>query len=304
LFHLDARLMAVATAHSRSFPVMSSDDGPARRSRQFTELSVTIEVHCVRLPGMTAEPVDGDCFQIPDVVPLAHIWGRGAGTYNQRRIFVATMAQHAACLTLRSRGMGPGSALSAFACPGRQRSEGRRLHPPILTTKRKPATLREILNEELMQPMGLTQAAGRGLGGSAQARQRTLQPSQERNGRNRAHSRSRVRQQPGLLAQRAATHQFMGSDEQSKQRERIARARPYKSVARSSPPCGRDNSNEKAGPGSARSGFCVAIHVTNYLPQISSASSTQKRSLAHCSSSLRMLPSSVEAKPHCGDNAS
>jgi hypothetical protein len=86
LFHLDARLMAVATAHSRSFPVMSSDDGPARRSRQFTELSVTIEVHCVRLPGMTAEPVDGDCFQIPDVVPLAHIWGRGAGTHNQRRM--------------------------------------------------------------------------------------------------------------------------------------------------------------------------------------------------------------------------
>jgi addiction module HigA family antidote len=29
----------------------------------------------------------------------------------------------------------------------------------MLTTKRKPATLREILNEEFMQPMGLTQAA-------------------------------------------------------------------------------------------------------------------------------------------------
>ena len=39
-------------------------------------------------------------------------------------------------------------------------------------------------------------------------------------------------------------------------------------------------------------------------PQISSASSTIIRSLAHCSSSARILPSSVEAKPHCGDRHS
>jgi uncharacterized protein involved in cysteine biosynthesis len=36
----------------------------------------------------------------------------------------------------------------------------------------------------------------------------------------------------------------------------------------------------------------------------SSASSTTIRSFAHCSSSASTLPSSVEAKPHCGDKAS
>src|SRR5262245_7784291 len=36
-------------------------------------------------------------------------------------------------------------------------------------------------------------------------------------------------------------------------------------------------------------------------PHTSSATSTIKRSFAHCSSSARILPSSVEAKPHCGD---
>src|SRR5215469_8433240 len=35
--------------------------------------------------------------------------------------------------------------------------------------------------------------------------------------------------------------------------------------------------------------------------QTSSPISTIIRNLAHCSSSARMLPSSVEAKPHCGD---
>src|ERR1051326_7712952 len=35
-------------------------------------------------------------------------------------------------------------------------------------------------------------------------------------------------------------------------------------------------------------------------PQISEASSTMRESLAHCWSSVRRLPSSVLAKPHCG----
>src|SRR5262249_49950483 len=39
-------------------------------------------------------------------------------------------------------------------------------------------------------------------------------------------------------------------------------------------------------------------------PHTSFASSTIIRSFAHCSSSARMLPSSVEAKPHCGESAS
>jgi hypothetical protein len=41
-----------------------------------------------------------------------------------------------------------------------------------------------------------------------------------------------------------------------------------------------------------------------YLPHTSLATSTASFSFAHCSSSVRRLPSSVEAKPHCGDNAS
>src|SRR6202047_760753 len=41
-----------------------------------------------------------------------------------------------------------------------------------------------------------------------------------------------------------------------------------------------------------------------YRPHTSPATSTASFSLAHCSSSVRMLPSSVEAKPHCGDSGS
>ena len=44
-----------------------------------------------------------------------------------------------------------------------------------------------------------------------------------------------------------------------------------------------------------------ALHV---LPHTSSAISTIMRSFAHWSSSASVLPSSVEAKPHCGDSAS
>src|SRR5579863_7120443 len=42
----------------------------------------------------------------------------------------------------------------------------------------------------------------------------------------------------------------------------------------------------------------------HYQPHTSLAISTIMRSLAHCSSSARTLPSSVEAKPHCGDRQS
>ena len=41
-----------------------------------------------------------------------------------------------------------------------------------------------------------------------------------------------------------------------------------------------------------------------YFPHTSSATSTIIFSFAHCSSSARILPSSVEAKPHCGDRQS
>src|SRR6185503_3953599 len=39
-------------------------------------------------------------------------------------------------------------------------------------------------------------------------------------------------------------------------------------------------------------------------PHTSRATSTQSCSLAHCSSWVSVLPSSVLAKPHCGDSAS
>jgi hypothetical protein len=57
-------------------------------------------------------------------------------------------------------------------------------------------------------------------------------------------------------------------------------------------------------------GRAVALSKTTvrklrpYFPHTSFATSTASFSFAHCSSSVRMLPSSVEAKPHCGDSAS
>src|SRR5437868_547544 len=50
-------------------------------------------------------------------------------------------------------------------------------------------------------------------------------------------------------------------------------------------------------------GWC-GTSDNDHLPQTSSASSTIIRSLAHCSSSASTLPSSVEAKPHCGERQS
>jgi hypothetical protein len=40
------------------------------------------------------------------------------------------------------------------------------------------------------------------------------------------------------------------------------------------------------------------------VPQTSSAVSTTRRSFAACSSALRLLPSTVEEKPHCGERQS
>src|SRR5689334_24546550 len=54
---------------------------------------------------------------------------------------------------------------------------------------------------------------------------------------------------------------------------------------------------------------CFVAHAPrngdrDYFPHTSPAISTASFSFAHCSSSERILPSSVEAKPHCGDKAS
>jgi antitoxin HigA-1 len=50
----------------------------------------------------------------------------------------------------------------------------------MLTTTRKPATIGEILTQEFIEPMGLTQGGARGSNeGRSQARQRTVQRPQD-----------------------------------------------------------------------------------------------------------------------------
>jgi hypothetical protein len=48
----------------------------------------------------------------------------------------------------------------------------------------------------------------------------------------------------------------------------------------------------------------LSAKAPGYFPHTSFATSTASLSFAHCSSSVRTLPSSVEAKPHCGETAS
>ena len=45
----------------------------------------------------------------------------------------------------------------------------------------------------------------------------------------------------------------------------------------------------------------AALASGAYLPQTSSAISRTRATLAHCSSSVSLLPTSQLAKPHCGD---
>jgi plasmid maintenance system antidote protein VapI len=64
----------------------------------------------------------------------------------------------------------------------------------MLMTKRKPASVGEILTQEFIEPMGLTQGALAGaMGGTAQTRQRTMQQPQGRDGADGAYPRARVR---------------------------------------------------------------------------------------------------------------
>src|SRR5215510_468361 len=64
---------------------------------------------------------------------------------------------------------------------------------------------------------------------------------------------------------------------------------------------------KSSGPQQASHMICTKrrfFSLTHFCPQISSASSTIILSFVHCSSSAKILPSSVEAKPHCGDRHS
>src|SRR4030081_519280 len=74
----------------------------------------------------------------------------------------------------------------------------------MLMTKRKPATIGEILVEEFMKPIGLTQGA--------LAEAMAVQRSPQCDRGDSAHSRPGVRQQPGFLAQCAAAKRPVGSD--------------------------------------------------------------------------------------------
>ena len=95
----------------------------------------------------------------------------------------------------------------------------------MLTTKRKPAAVGEILVEEFLRPMGLTQGAlAAAMGVPAQARQRALQRPPRRDGGDGADPRARVREEPRLLPQHSAAERSLGSHEQPRQRERIKRA--------------------------------------------------------------------------------
>jgi len=59
-----------------------------------------------------------------------------------------------------------------------------------------------------------------------------------------------------------------------------------------------------AGPNTCRAKYLPGSDEAYGLPQARSAVATTNSSLAHCSSSARMLPPATLAKPHCVDNPS
>ena len=67
----------------------------------------------------------------------------------------------------------------------------------MLTTKRKPATVGEILTEEFMEPMGLTQGAlAEAMGVQRKHVNELVQRPQERDRRDGLDPGPRLRQQP------------------------------------------------------------------------------------------------------------
>ncbi len=85
----------------------------------------------------------------------------------------------------------------------------------MLTTKRKPATVGEILVEEFMQPMGLTQAALAAAMGVQRKHVNELCNNRRTVTAATALILARVWQQSGLLAECAAAQRSVGGDEQS-----------------------------------------------------------------------------------------
>lgn len=67
----------------------------------------------------------------------------------------------------------------------------------MLMTKRKPATIGEILTEEFMKPIGLTQGAlAEAMGVQRKHVNGAVQRSPQRDRSHRPHTRPGVRQQP------------------------------------------------------------------------------------------------------------
>jgi addiction module HigA family antidote len=101
----------------------------------------------------------------------------------------------------------------------------------MLTTRRRPATVGEILTEEFMEPMGLTQGAlAEAMGG-----QRKHVNELCGNRRNVTAAMAlilapRVRQQPGLLANVQRRNDLCEVMNTPKERERIERACPLQNA--------------------------------------------------------------------------
>jgi hypothetical protein len=83
----------------------------------------------------------------------------------------------------------------------------------MLMTKRKPATIGEILVEEFMKPIGLTQGAlAEAMGVQRKHVNELCNGSSQRDRGDSSHSSPCVRQQPRFLAQCAAAKRPLGSD--------------------------------------------------------------------------------------------
>lgn len=83
----------------------------------------------------------------------------------------------------------------------------------MLMTKHKPATIGEILIEDFMRPIGLTEGAlADAMGVQRQHVNELCNDRRNATRGDRSHSRPRVRQQRGFLAQRAAAKRSVGSD--------------------------------------------------------------------------------------------
>ena len=82
----------------------------------------------------------------------------------------------------------------------------------MLITTRKPSTVGEILSEEFMEPVGLTQGAlAQAMGVARKHFNELCNDRRTVTAPDRAYPRPRLRQQPGVLAKRAAAHRSVGS---------------------------------------------------------------------------------------------